>query len=441
MPAFDREPRSDRPPPARRPDVRLPAASAGLGPLAVLGLQRGAGNRAVAGALAREPVTQHPSSRNPNLTVTPIDDPAGAAAPKARAPRFSWVSKQRRLADGTQVPYDDRLRVGDRLVVRMGVQNVEPSALHFMGSVIVSNALIKESLVVEDTDTGVIEVTFRAVKVGPEHVEMRFTHGGAEILKADVATHVEMSQEDFRGQLQEATQYAGNAYHAANIYMAKASPHYREAWEQVEKTLEKAGDGNPFNELVVHLAVTFIAGLAGGRVAEILEHLKQGIPLTEGLKELAIHATEMGIHFVMPKSAQADLADPGSWVDASHAQIEVEQLAVGAMLEDAIKANNDNRAGFFRDVDVVGAVHGGLTFNGQPMRTLDATPIPSAEEFEKMIWKGWLEGYRGIPDVNDADAWLKIMHRIDDLDEDGYDFVMKYLAEGDKLQRAQHPAE
>jgi NAD(P)-dependent dehydrogenase (short-subunit alcohol dehydrogenase family) len=144
----------------------------------------------------------------------------------------------------------------------------------------------------------------------------------------------------------------------------------------------------------------------------------------------------MGLHFVMPKSAKADLADPASWIDAAHGQIEAEQLAVGGLLEDAIKANNDNRAGFFRDVDIVAVVHAGLTFNGQPMRTLDTTPIPTAEDFEKTIWKGWLEGYHGVPDINDADAWLVIMHRIDDLDEDGWDFVMKYLAEGDKLQRA-----
>jgi hypothetical protein len=372
---------------------------------------------------------QRSPSRNPGLTVTPILDPDPAAPSKAQPPKVAWVSKQRQTVDGEQIPDAERMRVGELLIVRVSLDHVEPAALRSMGSVFITDALTKESFAVEDT--GVIQINFRATKIGAEHAEMRFTPAGtaaSDQVSIPVETHVEMSQEAFRGQLQEAELYANNAYHAALRYMRKVSPPYREGWEKVRKTLEEAGEGNPFNEIVIHLAITFLSGLAGGKVLEVMEDLKVGKPLTEGLKELTIHATEAGLHAAMPPKASASLPqDPSDWVDACEEQIETEQLAVGTMLEDLSKANNDNRAGFFRDFDVVAAVHNALTFNGQPMRSLETTAIPRAEDFERMIWKGWLGAYHGIPDISDADAWIVITNRLDDLGEDSWHFLRTYM--------------
>ena len=394
----------------------------------ILAPQRTAGNRAVNALLQRSSpllLQRYPSpNRNPGMTVTPILDPA---------PKIAWISKQRRTVDGKQNPDTDRMRVGELLIVRVLLDHVEPSALRNMGAMFITDALTKESFAVDDS--GVIQVNFRATKIGAEHAEMRFIRAGVEDVIIRLETHVEMSQEAFGRQLQEATQYANNAYHAANLYMAKVGPLYREGWENVKKTLEKADAGNPFNEIVLHLTITFLAGLAGGRVLEVMEHLKQGVPLTEGLKELTIHVTEAGLHAAMPEAHTALPQDPADWVDAGREQIEKEELEVGTMLEDMIKANNENRAGFFRDFDVVGAVHAALTINGQPMRSLATTTIPKAEDFEKMIWKGFLVGYHGRPDISDADAWLVIMHRLDDIGEDGWEFVMTSLKEGYELTK------
>ena len=205
------------------------------------------------------------------MTVTPIPDQTPAALPTTQKPRIAWVSKQRRTTDGRQLGDANRMRVGEILVVRVGVRDVDPGALRNMGSMLVSDALSRESLSVDESgDEPVIEIAFRATKIGAEHVQMAFIPAGtaaSDQLTASVEAHVEMDQEAFRGQLQEASQYSSNAYHAANLYMHKVSPPYREGWEKVKETLEKASEPNPFNEIVVHLAMTFIAGLAGGRVA------------------------------------------------------------------------------------------------------------------------------------------------------------------------------
>jgi hypothetical protein len=409
----------------------------GLSAEAILVLQRSIGNRAV-GALLQPSsprFLQRAPSPNPGPTVTPIVDPVSDAPSKGQPPKVAWVSKQRQSAEGKNIPDSTRMRVGELLVVRVGIDHVEPAALRRMGSMIVTDALTKESFDVEDT--GTVQVKFRATKVGTEHAAMRFTPAGAvapDELSVLVETHVEMGKEEFRGQLQEASQYVNNAYHAANLFMTRVSPPYREGWENAKKTLDKAGEGDPFDEIVIHLVLTFLSGLAGGEVEQVLEHLKQGKVLTEGLKEVAIHAVEAGSHAAMPKASVSLPQDPADWVDACHQQIETEELAVGAMLEEMIKANNDDRAGFFRDFDVVAAVHDALTFNGQPMRSLETAAIPTAEDFERMIWKGWLVGWRGVPDVFDADAWLVIIHRLDDLGENGDEFVRTYLTEGYNLE-------
>jgi hypothetical protein len=410
----------------------------GLSGHAILALQRTAGNHAVNTLVQRSSplLLQRRASPNPGLKVTPILEPDPAATSKAQRPKVAWWSMQRQTVDGKQIPDTERMRLGELLIVRVGIDNIEPHALHFMGRMSVTDALAEESFAVEDT--GVIQINLRATKIGAEHAKMVFIPSGTAASDAPsitLNTHIEMSQEAFRGQLQEAQQYANNAYHAANLYMAKVSPHYREGWDNVTKTLEKAAEGNPFNEIVLHLVVTFLSGLAGGKVLEVMEHLKQGLPLTEGLKELAIHVTEAGLLAAMPKASASLPQNPADWVDACHDQIETEQLAVGTMLEDMIKANNDNRSGFFRDFDVVAAVHNALTVNGLPMRHIDPTVIPKADDFEKMIWKGFLVGYHGIPDISDADAWLVIMHRLNDIGEDGWEFVMTYLREGDELKK------
>ena len=160
-----------------------------------------------------------------------------------------------------------------------------------------------------------------------------------------------------------------------------------------------------------------------------MHHLKKGIPLTEGLKELTIHATETGWHIIKPTTKASIPApqDPADWVDAGLQQIEAEELSVGSMLEDMIKANNEGQAGFFRDIDVVTAVHDALTINGQPMRSLDSAVIPKPEEFEKEIWKAWLRAYNGHPDIDDADAWITITNRIDAIGEDSWEFLKTYM--------------
>ncbi|HEV2013032.1 MAG TPA: hypothetical protein VGR77_03985 [Candidatus Dormibacteraeota bacterium] len=423
--------------------------SRGLSAHAILALQRTAGNHAVNGLLQpssplplqRGPsphpgMTVTPIDPNPGLTVTPID-PNPAAPSKAQPPKVAWMSRQRQTVDGKQLPDVDRMRVGELLIVRVLLNHVEPAALRRMGRMVITSALTEESFAVEDT--GVIQINFRATKIGAEHGEMRFapTSASDEVITASdeviipVKTHVEMSQAEFSGKLQEATQSATNAYHAANFYKAQVSRPYREGWKNVKETLKKAAEGDPFNEIVIHLALTFVAGLAGGRVLEAMEHLKE-VVLTEGLKELTIHATEAGLHAAMPEASVSLPEDPADWVDAFSGQIEAVALQVGKMLLEMIKANNDNRAGFFRDFDVVAAVHDALTFNGQPMDSLETTAVPEAEDFEKMIWKGWLVGYHGVPDISDADAWLVIMHRLDDIGEDGWEFVMNYLKEGER---------
>jgi hypothetical protein len=97
-----------------------------------------------------------------------------------------------------------------------------------------------------------------------------------------------------------------------------------------------------------------------------------------------------------------------------------------------MKANKHNTAGFFRDFDVVDVVHNACKFNGQPMRSLATATIPPAEDFEKAIWKGWLEAYGATgcgPGITDH-AWVVISHRIADIGEDPIEFIRTHVGEG-----------
>jgi hypothetical protein len=297
----------------------------------------------------------------------------------------------------------------------------------------ITDALTRESLAVEDT--GVIQIGFRAVKIGDEHAEIRFIPAdtlASDQLSISLETHVEMSQDDFRTQLEEASKYADNSYHAANLYMANAGPPYREAWEHVKKTFEKAGERSTFNEIVLDLVLRFLAGTAGGKISEFIKEKKAGEPIAEGLKELGMHAIDAGVQAVLPKESAALPQDPADWADAAHYQIEAELLAVGTISEDLMKANEHNTAGFFRDFDVVDVVHNACKFNGQPMRSLATATIPPAEDFEKAIWKGWLEAYGATgcgPGITDH-AWVVISHRIADIGEDPIEFIRTHVGEG-----------
>lgn len=415
----------------------------GLSPQAILALQRTAGNRAVTSLVASleqrgspRPL-QRGHSPNPNLKVTPISpNPNLKVTPIP--PTVAWISRQRRAVDGTQLRDTDRMRVGEYLIVRLLLDNVEADAVRRMGSMIVSDALTRESLTVEES--GAIQVVFRAVKIGNENVEMRFSPAGTEAsddVVTHVRTHVEMGQEDFGKKLQEATLYANNSYHAANLYMAKAGRPYREAWEHVKQTLERAYKKDPFNETVLELVVTFLAGLKGGEVVEAVKECFKtsgGAPvLASGLKEFTMRAIEAGVQAVMPREPTGFPQDPADWADAAREEIEAHALSAGTTLENATKANNENKAGFYRDFDAVEEVKKALTFHGQQMRSLETAAIPSAEDFEKDIWKAWLVAYGATghgPDPLDDGAWAKIVHRIFDLGEDGLDYIKIYIGKG-----------
>jgi len=324
------------------------------------------------------------------------------------------------------------MRLGELFIVRVSLASVKPADLRAMGSVFKTSALSKESLTVNDA--GVIQINLRATKVGAERAEMEFVLGATDSDRVSVVaeTHVEMSKEELRGQLLKGILTANIAYHAAIGHLRDVSPPYREGWENVKETLEKAGEGDPFNEIVVHLALTFIAGLAGGRVVEIMIDANlHNEPLTEGLKELALHVTDAGLHSAMPKSSISKPLDPAGWVDAVGKEIEVEAEAVNKMLLAVATANEDDRAGFFRDIDIVADVNHALTFGGQPIGSLEATPIPKADDFERMIWKGWMVGYHGNPDIQDAHAWSVITNRLESIDEDSWEFIKTYLGQGD----------
>jgi hypothetical protein len=139
------------------------------------------------GLFAKKPAAAPAPPPTANLTVTPIAS-------------IAERTLERRAVDGTNVADTDRLRLGEKLIVRLRLDNVEPDQLERSGSMTVTDLLTQDGRATVEA-SNVIVFVFRAVKPGNEKAKITVTPAGTTEVETEVRVHVEAALENQGGKV------------------------------------------------------------------------------------------------------------------------------------------------------------------------------------------------------------------------------------------------
>jgi hypothetical protein len=368
-------------------------------------------------------------------------------------PTVELLSKMYRKADGGGIN-SNRLAVGDKMIARIRVGNVEGKHMQDpksamvtgQGADLVSVGNLKP--VQRFNDGRSYDVEFIANKIGS--VDIKYEPGiGESVLgtgpkASGITAEIEYTRAEFSALLSQVHTKIDLAYTRANSIMEKLSAAYGNAFEGHEKTLKAQDASNRLaGEILLGAALAFIPGGIGGEAGVMMNAAKNGAFLADGVKDLvkfglrtggAAGLTPDGGDAMHPMST-----DPRTWRADYATNMNTEKEKALKSLDGWQTKFNGSDPDFYLNFNPVTTIDDAL--KNKQGKALKDISVPDQKEHEKKFelgfWKEWLTqfgftvevkgvGYSGTTFGTSENQGKKIRDRINDLGENGDQFLATY---------------
>jgi hypothetical protein len=325
-------------------------------------------------------------------------------------PTLTLLSLMPRRADGSGAA-SDHLSVGDKLIVRVKVGNVEgrhmenPDSVALTGQGVDLTEMTDLSAPVQNfADGRSYDVTLTVRRPGSLNLELELGLGdmalGAGPKAAGVRGEVEMDRQEFLNSAGQCDTKIALAYTRANSIMEVLSAAYGNAYDTHDRTLRAQDASNRLvGDLILSAALAFIPGGVGGVVGGMMKNAKAGDFLVDAVKDMAKAGTR-GLQTAVVGSAGGGGAmapmsdDPRTWRAQEAVRVNTEKEHVLTVLDDWKTKARARDPNFYLNFDPATKTEASLVRAGQP---LAAIPVPEQTEhqrlFELGMWREWLKAF------------------------------------------------
>lgn len=370
-------------------------------------------------------------------------------------PTVEHLSTSYRREDGSPSA-EGRLSVGDKMIVRVKVGNVDGAHMQTPNTVSYSGQgyelMSKGPLqpVQKFVDGASYDIEMTALRPGSVNMDIELGIGNSVIgigpKVSGVQTEIEFSRQEFLNKATQCLTKIEIAYSKANSVMEVLSAAYGNAYDNHTKTLQAQDASNRLAEdILLGAALAFIPGGVGGVVGGMMKNAKAGDFLADAVKDLAKAGTR-GLQGAALQLAGGGgggspmrpmATDPRTWRAQFAVYVNEEK---GKVLKDLdswqTKANNAD-PDFYLNFDPVATMDAALILSGQMMKDIEVPDQAEHErQFELGFWREWLQQYgwtvtemytRGGPtSLPTENQGKKIRDRINQLRENGDQWLEQY---------------